>query len=683
MFFVFIYIFVLNLIAEVLMISSNILIKLTVAFSVLLSTYIGADYQQDLLNYGLPIINSTDEKDILPGSFRMTKVVTIPTPLLPSTEGLGQLNASGSSQFSELGLDILIKRIGKKKITVVNLRQEDGGFIEPVEGKGAIAFSYLMPMPWWTGEDPRGNRTVKEIEDSEQQRMEQIMKEKTFTLYGTSDSYAPTDTHQILYRIDIAVKRALTEKQLIEEKGLKYFRIPDKKFGNMEYEHVDLFVDFVKNLEPDEWVHFHCKKGQSRTTLFMIMYDMMRNADRVSAQDIIKRQGPLGLGGADLFGLPNKESWDHSFKKQWKEFLYQFHRYVRENKSTGFAISWSQWAEAKNIQPPPPVVLGEYYVKTTVASLLPNENEIAEAPVLVLNTINETKLRPQNFRSTQDLWLDPSVKFAREGLEQMRMSGSSQYTQAGIALLLEKLKQRAKEVVVVDLRHDDHLFVNGLNVSSFETKEALLNPRTPEMITESENGLKEYILGQSGILLHAIDTKYPKNQFDNRFNLIIAPANVETPGELITRLGAKYLLIGSKRFSEASDDDLDRFISYMRQMPKDTWYHFHCKKGKSRTTFFMTIFDMMKNADKLSMEQILDRQYKIGGSNLLDITPKDPTWTEEKESKKQWIVFLARFHRYAKENRATGFEKSWSQWSEENKEYQPNVDRVVIDYSNS
>lgn len=638
-------------------------------------------FREDMLEFGLPIINSTDEKDILPHNFRMSKVVTLPNDNTPNLEGLSDLKMSGSAQFSEASLDALIKRIGQKNITIVNLRQEDGGFIEPVEGKGAIAFSYLMSMPWWTGEDPRGNRSLEEIEASEENRMQKIMKNKTYTMYGSSDSYAPSDTHQLLYRIQIAVKRAITEKQLVSEKGLNYFRIPDKKFGNMEYEHVDQFIEFVKNLPANTWVHFHCKKGQSRTTLFMIMYDMMHHADKVSTEDIIKRQGPDGLGGADLFGLPNKQDWDHSFKKGWKDFLYQFHQYVKENKSSHFEKSWTEWANESGITPLPPVILADYYKDTTVHSLLPQDDVKYEHPVLALNTLNESKLKVQNFRSSDDLWLDPNVEFDHWGLKDLHASGSNQYSPAGLGILFNRLKKTTNNIVVVDLRHDDHLFINGLNVSSFETKEALLKPRTPEMIKESELNLKATIKGLNAVEIHAIETKYPKDSFDDRFSLQLVPVEVETPEELVNRLGANYLLVGTKRFSEASDDDIDRFINYYRQMPPDTWYHFHCKKGKSRTTFFLTLYDMMLNADHLDAGTIIRRQHVIGGSNLLDITPKDPSWSEERESKKQWIVFLLRFYKYAAENKANNFAKPWAEWSQENQDYQPNVDHLVIDHT--
>lgn len=656
---------------------NKVFFSLLSSLSVVVSQ-INGDYRSDLLTGGLPIINSIDEKDLLPGCFRMTKVVTLPMENGINYEGIADLNISGSSQFSELSLDALIRRIGKKHITIVNLRQEDGGFIEPMEGKGAIAISYLMSMPWWTGENPEGNRTIEQIEQSEEDKMSQIAKKHTTTVYGTSDSYAPTDTHKLLYKIDIAVKRAFTERTLAEEKGLGYFRIPDKKFGNMEFDHVDHFVDFVKGVQPDEWLHFHCKKGQSRTTLFMIMYDMMRNADKVSPGDLIKRHGPLGLGGADLYGLPSKTEWDHSFKKGWKKFLYQFHEYVKANKHDGFAHSWTEWTKEQEIEPLPDVKLGDYYVDSTVDSILPREGERTyEEKVLVVNTLNESKLKVQNFRSSDDLWLDPTVEFAKEGLKDLLASGSNQYTRDGLVLLVNKLKERSKNIVIVDLRHDDHLFINGLNVSTFESKEALLQPRSPEEISQSEKMLKEALLKETKLELHAIDTKYPKNTFDDRFVLTLRPSIIETPEELVRSLGVNYLLIGSKRFSEVADADVDFFISNFRANPSDTWYHFHCKKGKSRTTFFLAILDMMRNADKLTMEEIVHRQKMIGGIDLFDVTPKDPSWENEVISKKQWIVFLARFHRYALENQQSNFEILWNEWSHKNADFQPNVDHLV------
>lgn len=639
------------------------------------------EFEASLLEEGIPIVNAIEEKDLLPGSFRTSSVVRLPKTAL-NLEGLGDLHVSGSSQFSECGLNAVVKKLNKKNITIVNLRQDDGGFLFPEKGSGAISFSYLMAMPWWTGEDPRGKRTLAAIEASEDAKMKAIMAKKTFTLYTVDDPYPLKGNHRILSKVECVVKKALTEKQLVEEKGLKYFRIPDKKFGNVEWEHVDALVNFVKELPEDEWVHFHCKKGHSRTTLFMVMFDMLKNADRVCADDILMRQGPCGLGGADLMKLPDPEAWDYAIKNGWLEFLHKFHAYAKENKKLGFAKTWSTWAQEKGMQPSPEVKLGDFYEGSEALSLLPVAPERTyNKSTLVINSLNESKLSLSNFRTTEDLWIDPELHLHLNGLNTLRASGSSQYSKEALKRFIKDLKPRAPHICVVDLRHDDHLFVNGLNVSTFESKDALLKARTPDEIRVSERNLKRVLQRQDMLELHSIETKYPKEEFDNRFTMMLKPTEVETPEEVVTSLGADYLLIGSKRFSEASDEDVDRFISYVRSHPKDTWYHFHCKKGKSRTTFFMILFDMMQNADKVSFEKIMERQKLIGGADLLDVTPKDPTWTQEKESKKQWIVFLARIHAYCKEQKKKHYATPWSTWSAEHAKLLPKVEHLIVDRS--
>ncbi len=71
----------------------------------------------------------------------------------------------------------------------------------------------------------------------------------------------------------------------------------------------------------------------------------------------------------------------------------------------------------------------------------------------------------------------------------------------------------------------------------------------------------------------------------------------------------------------------------------------------------------------------------IGGSDLLDVTPKDQTWTQEKESKKQRIQFLARFHTYCVQQKKHGFSKSWSKWSMEHRNLLPEIDHLVVDHT--
>lgn len=632
-----------------------------------------------LIRSGIPIINAIEEKDVLPGCFRTSNVISL-SDVPINIEGLDTLHISGSAQPSQFGFQALKRRISGH-ITVVNLKQEDGGFIEPKRGQGAIAFSYLMSMPWWIQE----NRTADAIDQSENQRCEKLSKKNKIILYGIADdNNLRKEKHTLVDKITICAKRIFTELQLAHEEGFSYLRIPDKKFGNMEDEHVDLLINFAKALPPNEHVHFHCKRGQSRTTLFMTMYDMIRNADRVSATEIITRQGPHGLGGVDLAKLPDPSSWDYSFKKGWLEFLYNFHAYARENKPLGFATSWSEWAKTHHIQQPQ-IVSIDHYEGAKIVSALPNDTLLAamQRNTFVLTTLNEDKVSVPNFRTTQDLQLMAAPHVNMTGLSNVKASGSGQYSQIALNLLLKKLKPHARNVTICDLRNDDHLFVDGMNISRFQTREDLLSPRTPEDITESVICLRDQILAQGGIKAQAIDTKYPKDTFEKRFSLRLKPHEVETPEQLVSKLGARYLLIGSKRFSDSLDGDIDRFLTYAQTMPEDTWLHFSCRTGKRKTTFFMALYDLIHNADKVSMEDIVRRQHFIGGVNLFDITPKDPSWPVDRASKQQQIRCLARFHEFAKDYIAAKTHgediPTWTSWSKDHMDFQPDVSHLLVD----
>jgi hypothetical protein len=70
------------------------------------------------------------------------------------------------------------------------------------------------------------------------------------------------------------------------------------------------------------------------------MYDMMRNARKVSLDDILKRQWLLG--GVDLRVEPPRDDWRHAGAVARKQFLEKFYQYCKAN-SDGFKQSWSEW----------------------------------------------------------------------------------------------------------------------------------------------------------------------------------------------------------------------------------------------------------------------------------------------------------------------------------------------------
>jgi len=74
------------------------------------------------------------------------------------------------------------------------------------------------------------------------------------------------------------------------------FPVVDRGYPNAI--EVNEFVDFVKRLPQDAWLHFHCAGGQGRTTLFLCVLEMMLNPAKTSTE--IMRQQEI-LGGVNLY----------------------------------------------------------------------------------------------------------------------------------------------------------------------------------------------------------------------------------------------------------------------------------------------------------------------------------------------------------------------------------------------
>lgn len=214
--------------------------------------------------------------------------------------GLNTLNISGSQQFSEFNLPLIIDSIGNSlHITVIDLRQESHGFIN-----GA-------PISWANERnDANMGLTMGEVLLDEYTKLSSIKLNVPMTFYNHKN-------------ITVVPTKVEDEDHLVNSKSLSYIRIPvtDGKIPTDDM--VDYFVYLVKLQPKNTWLHFHCKQGIGRTTTFMIMYDMMKNSKRVSAEDIINRQ--LLLANFD-------ESHIKSFNNNERvNFLQNFYKYCKKN----------------------------------------------------------------------------------------------------------------------------------------------------------------------------------------------------------------------------------------------------------------------------------------------------------------------------------------------------------------
>lgn len=251
-----------------------------------------------------------------------------------NTSGLVELRASGSGQFSEKGLQSILKKIGHpNQLMIIDLRQESHGFIN------GSAVSWYAPRNW-------GNlgRTTSQIEQLEYKLLQAILKDKKATIYNVIKK---NDEGMISEQtpLSVTVDSVAVEKEVVSSMRLNYHRIPVTDHMKPSNEAVDHFIELIRKLSKGTWIHFHCAAGDGRTTTFMAMYDIMYNAKKINLESILNRQWLLG--GINLTHMPNIDSWKYDLAVERAVFLKRFYEYCQLYGNT-FKPTWSEYMKKKS-----------------------------------------------------------------------------------------------------------------------------------------------------------------------------------------------------------------------------------------------------------------------------------------------------------------------------------------------
>ena len=262
----------------------------------------------------------------LPRSFRTSGDAFSGGELI-SREGLDWLRISGSGQPSEAGLSVLydhIRELTMAPVYLLDLRQESHGF---AGGNGVS----------WYSQHNMANRdkTAVQVEAIEQEQLAGLVDHELDAVpLGREDtaSFVP---------VKAEVKKVVTEREAATRLGFRYVRIAASDQMWPDPQAVDDFMDFYKSL-PDEpvWVHFHCQAGHGRTTIFMVMYDMLRNPE-LPLEAIAARQA--AQGGSNLLAPVKGQDRTAQLNRDRRIKLCLFYRYVQENNGAGYPIKWSDW----------------------------------------------------------------------------------------------------------------------------------------------------------------------------------------------------------------------------------------------------------------------------------------------------------------------------------------------------
>lgn len=250
------------------------------------------------------------------------------------------------------------------------------------------------------------------------------------------------------------------------------------------------------------------------------------------------------------------------------------------------------------------------------------------------------------------------------GVDQLNVSVSAQPRENGWQVIADYIKGQKEflpeQIYVLDLRQESHGYLNG-NAITLCNKYNWINlgKNREEVTTLEKHWLNDLAL--SGMIANILSTdEFSRQDYNAGKNI-----NVETvasEADLLKKTGFHYLRLAVTDHRAPLPADVDVFVEQVSNLPANSWLHIHCRGGKGRSMTFMAMYDMLKNADKVSFDDIIARQASIPPFYDLKQVVRDnselTTYYFER------LIFLGEFYEFAQQ-RLSGSLQSWSQWKEE------------------
>ena len=247
-----------------------------------------------------------------------------------------------------------------------------------------------------------------------------------------------------------------------------------------------------------------------------------------------------------------------------------------------------------------------------------------------------------------------------QGFTDLKMSGSAQFSEPELQYILQHANG---QVFIVDLRQESHGFVNNAPVTWYSYRNQFNLNKTPAEIYQEEKKLLSELAAKQEAVIHKIK-KLDGGNFESVQSTTVKIKEVESEQALVNQFKANYIRFYVLDKHKPSDLQIDEFIEFVDALPKNAWLHFHCRAGKGRTTTFMVMYDMLKNANQVGFEDILRRNMWLGGT-VLNRAPikkisqwKAPAAAERYKFIKKFYDYVISHDRHSGDNK-----KTWSEWT--------------------
>lgn len=250
--------------------------------------------------------------------------------------------------------------------------------------------------------------------------------------------------------------------------------------------------------------------------------------------------------------------------------------------------------------------------------------------------------------------IDPDYVPDLTGLDTLDVSASAQLNEWQFHQLAEALRAEAggKEIIVFDLRRENHAFLDGRPFSIYGLHNWSNEGLTAEQIEQNEKLI-------FGALAGTAFQAFAKGS-DHRGEMAAYKlSSMMTEQELVKSEGFAYIRLPVLDHTWPKPGEVDSFIDFIKCHDMDNiWLHFHCHAGSGRTGAFLVMYDKMKNPD-VAIEDICVRQAMLGASYMLQTKASDDYKIPLYEEKVKRVI---QFGQYVEENYENNFSVSWSEW---------------------
>jgi len=294
------------------------------------------------------------------------------------------------------------------------------------------------------------------------------------------------------------------------------------------------------------------------------------------------------------------------------------------------------------------------------AAAAPDKQDVA---VWRLDARNISEM-PDSFRTSNSEFMrqpKDGVLPTREGMDTLYISGSSQFSEKSFDKMVSKIKEEAAgPIYIVDCRQESHGFMDGMAVSWYSDRNWANKGKLEGQVEKDEKARLMASLKTPPVVSDLDDNKKVKESYK------LAVDNILTEKEFVTAKGLKYFRIQGTDHSSFTDDQVDDFVKFYKTLPQNAWLHFHCFAGEGRTTQAMVMVDILKNGKNVSLEEIVKRQYLIGGNDAFKVTASKEKDAYKVALYKEKVKMLKGFYEYVTTS-PDDLPLSYAKWKKQNK----------------